>query len=330
MCLWGSRVILAIFQFYLINCIGGYSESIGYMKLSVIEKTDNAPAFNLIFRIISPLVYIIIVSTIFYSIGLDTFVKNIYWVNIIYFMFRIFYNVARGRALLLNWSMQIFHFLLVTLLSIVIYENFIKIKKNLLPDFSTISNELWLVIIFFIFHTLNRIDTSSRGTKKRKQRYAINKFNRINRLYGHLIMRAFKDKPTRTMTYAIIIFEDFNRPKIVRIAENALSKLYDGELTLGIMQVKTSHKISDMESVKMGIEKIQQSALKAKKKYSASKKMKSKGDIEISKTAVAQRREITYLTEIVKDYNKGDDYFSEVFRLFLQLKSLDEHKLIKI
>ena len=40
-------------------------------------------------------------------------------------------------------------------------------KKPLIPDFNTISNELWIIIGLFIFNIINKIELSE--TKKKKE-----------------------------------------------------------------------------------------------------------------------------------------------------------------
>ena len=48
---------------------------------------------------------------------------------------------------------------------------------------------------------------------------------------------------------AILIYEDSNRPKIMRIIENALVLLLKQEFTVGIAQVTSDIPLSDKESI---------------------------------------------------------------------------------
>lgn len=97
---------LGIGLFFLINWIGKHSYSIGYLEISMFIKTEEAPALNFLIRVLTPVVYIILVSTIFYYFGLDKYVWNIFLVNIYYIVFRLLFNLLTNRGLLLNWYRQ--------------------------------------------------------------------------------------------------------------------------------------------------------------------------------------------------------------------------------
>ena len=56
--------------------------------------------------------------------------------------------------------------------------------------------------------------------------------------------------------YSILIFENFNRPRIIRWFERIWIRFSKEDLTLGIMQTKSSTPISDTESVKKGTQNL--------------------------------------------------------------------------
>ena len=57
---------LAVALFYLINWVGKHSYSIGYVEISLFIKDEDSPAVNFLIRVLSPIVYLIIVASIFY------------------------------------------------------------------------------------------------------------------------------------------------------------------------------------------------------------------------------------------------------------------------
>ena len=59
--------------------------------------------------------------------------------------------------------------------------------------------------------------------------------------------------------YAIMIYENFNRPTTQRWCENVLFCLGRRPMTLGIMQVSTTKFIHNAESVELGCRKIKES-----------------------------------------------------------------------
>lgn len=257
------QIILGIGLFFLINWIGKNSYSIGYMEISIFLKIEEAPALNFLIRVLTPIVYIIIVSTSLYYFGLDKFVSKIYLVNIYYILFRLIFNLATNRGLLLNWYRQFLYWTAIVVVSYFTYEKLIKVKANILPDFTTVSNELWIIILIFIFQVANNLRFSQEATQKRKDKYLKSRYHYFKRHFGRFIKELTKNEILESLVYAIIIYEDFNRPKLARQVENLKFRLTKKPHTLGVMQVRSEKLISDLESVKLGTEKI----VNAYKKY---------------------------------------------------------------
>jgi len=294
------HIILGVGLFFLINWIGKYSYSIGYMEISIFVKTEEAPALNFLIRVLTPIVYIIIISTGLYYFGLDKFVWNIYLVNIYYILFRLIFNLATNRGLLLNWYRQFLYWTAIVVISYFTYEKLIKVKANILPDFTTVANELWIIILIFIFFLVNNLRFSQEPTQKRKDNYLKSRYHYFKRFYGQLIKDLTNNEILESIVYAIIIYEDFNRPKIVRQIENLKFKLTKKPHTLGVMQVRSDKLISDLESVKLGTEKI----VNAYKRY-----------LENSTQRSSDYFEWNARNYIINDYNAGISYNEEVNEL---------------
>lgn len=295
-----AHIILGIGLFFLINWIGKHSYSIGYMEISIFVKTEEAPALNFLIRVMTPIAYIIIVSTTLYYFGLDKYVWNIYLINIYYIVFRLAFNLATNRGLLLNWYRQFLYWIAIVAISFFTYQKFIKVKANILPNFTTVANELWIIILIFIFQVANNLRFSQEETQKRKDNYLNNRYLHFKRNYGQLIKELTNNEIIESIVYAIIIYEDFNRPKIARKIENLKFKVTKKPHTLGVMQVRTDRFLSDNESVRLGTKKI----VKAYKNH-----------IEKLKETNESFYECAAIHSIIEDYNTGSSYNSEVSEL---------------
>lgn len=300
------HIILGVGLFFLINWIGKHSYSIGYMEISIFVKTEEAPALNFLIRVLTPIVYIIIVSTSLYYFGLDKFVWNIYLINIYYILFRLIFNLATNRGLLLNWYRQFLYWTAIVVISYFTNEKLIKVKANILPDFTTVANELWIIILIFIFQVANNLRFSQEATQKRKDKYLKSRYHYFKRFYGQLIKDLTNNEILESIVYAIIIYEDFNRPKIARQVENLKFKLTKKPHTLGVMQVRSDKLISDLESVKIGTEKI----VNAYKKY-----------LENPTENIGDNFDWYVKDFIISDYNAGTSYNGEVSELADTIKN---------
>ena len=301
------QVVLGIGLFFLINWIGKHSYSIGYMEISIFVKTEEAPALNFLIRVLTPTVYIIIVSTILYYFKFDKYVRNIFLVNIYYIIFRLFFNLITNRGLLLNWYRQFLYWIAIVVISYYTYIKLIATKANILPDFTTVSNELWIIILIFIFQVANNLRISKEATKKRKDTYLKSRYNYFKRLYGPLIKELTKNEILESISFAVLIYEDFNRPKVARIIERLKFRLTQKPHTLGVMQVRSEKLIDDFESVKLGTERI----VEAYNDYLRKNEENSSDYFEW----YARRH-------IVENYNTGINYQLEVSQLSDMIKKI--------
>lgn len=326
---------LGTLLFFIINWIGRHSYSIGYMEISMFLKVEEAPAFNFLFIILGPIVYIFILSAIFYNFELERYVKNIYLISIYYISFRLIFNLLTNRGLLLNWGRQFLQWIAIISICYFGYSKIIINRTNLLPDFNSLSNELWIIILIFLFQVLNGIRISSENTIKRKRRYILQRYNFFYHKYQKLLDVKISDKKLQALVYAIMIYEDFNRPKAARLIENIRFIISKKEHSLGVMQVKSSKLINDKESVSLGIDKIVASfnnqipkILKEKKEQVKENKLRTKAifnqtgymmpELNDSEENISIE-DYELVNAILNDYNPDYDYVYEVKELHDQI-----------
>jgi hypothetical protein len=292
-----TQLALGILLFFIINWIGKQSYSIGYMEISMFVKVEEAPALNFLMRVLSPIVYIIIISAILYYFKLDKFVTNIYYINIYYIIIRLLFNLVSNRWVLLNWYQQSLYWITIITISYFAYEKIIKVKTNVLPDFTTIANELWIIIIIFLYQVTNNIKVSEDSGNKRKSQYLISRYKHFNRKYGNIINNKCKNNILEAIVYSVLIYEDFNRPKVIRYIENIKQRVSGKSHTLGVMQVLSQKVISDEESVIKGTDKI----INAYHKY-----------VQHIKQCNEDFSDYSAYATILNDYNRGVNYRTEV------------------
>jgi hypothetical protein len=226
-------------------------------------------------------------------------------VNVYYIVFRLVFNLITARGLLLNWKRQFLYWVAIIVVSFFTYDKLIKVKANILPDFSTIANEVWIIVLVFIFQISNNIRVSQDETSKRKQNYIKSRYLYFKQLYGKTISEITKNDVLESITYAILIYEDFNRPKLARLIENVKFRLTKTPHTLGVMQVYTHKYLTDMESVILGTKKI----------------------VNAYNTIIAEAKEQNedynewrVILKIIEDYNIGSSYSYEVSQLADSIK----------
>lgn len=246
---------LAILLFFIMNWIGKNSISIGYMQLSVVFETDSAPAFNFIFKVLGPVVYLILCVVLFQTIGLNILVDKCYFIVIYYWAFRFLWNLVANRLKLFNWFQQILYWASSIGLAFWIYSNIEKVDK-ILPDGKGLIDQMWILIIAFLYAVVNKLNIGEYRTIKRKDNYLTSRYDKFHAKYNDIIQSAFNNSFYEALTYAIMIYEDFNRPYLIRKIEDLSFRITKKPHTLGIMQVKTERYINDEKSLRLAIAKI--------------------------------------------------------------------------
>jgi hypothetical protein len=300
---------LGVLLFFIINWIGKHSYSIGYMSISVFAKVEEAPAFNFLIRVLTPVVYLFISASILYSLKLDKYVNQFYLVSVYYIVFRLIFNLLTGRGLLLNWYSQLFYWISIILVSYFAYKKLIIHRENLLPDFTTVANELWIVILIFLFHITNNVQISSKGTIRRKEKYLTTMVISFKRKYANLIDEKVSNEQIKGLIYSILVVENFNRPKVARWVEYLRFFITKRPHTLGVMQFYSSTYINDFESINLGIDKINLAYRKINLELNNGQKGKYYSDWN-------------FRDELAGTYNSGAMYSEEIQEMWREIMDL--------
>jgi hypothetical protein len=303
--LFYTHSLLAVSLFLILNWIGKHSIHAGYIRMSVLAKADEAPAFNFLYRAFSPVAFITVVSAIAYTMKMDWVVQDIYFVVIYYFAFRLTFNLLTGRGKLLNWFTQLAYISVSVPMSYYVYNTLIIHKEFLFPTADELGGAIWLAIVAYAYKTFNSVKLSDERTKARKENYLKDRYNAYKTAYGEVIEEVAETKEQEVLIYAVLIVEAFNRPRVYRLVENILF-FFGLAKTLGVMQVTTDHFITDKESVRLGAEKIVRDYLQAKLKVEAR---------PYPGGSWAIRREVIEL------YNPDGEYIREVYGLYQEIKS---------
>jgi hypothetical protein len=287
---------LAVILFFGVNWIGEHSSTFGYLRLSLHVREIPAPAFNFVLKALAPTVYIIIVATTCYVLKRDSLVRDIWLVPVYYFAFRLLFNIAFGRAALLDWFSVLKQATVGIGAAYLAYVHFILPRRPLLPGVQTVGDQLWVIVALFIYAVLNDVRTPSPRSARRKKQYLRSRFDHFKHQYGDLIENQFPERYVELVAYAILIYETFNRPWLARLFERAVFPWWSH--TLGPMQVNTKTRISDRESVVVGTQHLRRS-------------------FEMTNEELLGKRAARYtvIRLAIAKYNRDENYLGEVFQV---------------
>ena len=165
------HIIIAFCLFLLINWLGSKSGPLdmGYVQISLDFHDDAAPAFNYLFKVLSPVIAMIVLYAIFEHSSLGSLNTNIYWVVIDYWIIRLIITIVKGRLRLVNWVVQIIYWVSSIGLAWCAYSLFD--KTSVLPSASSMVDEMWLIIILFLYSVFNKMGGPRENTRKRISSY---------------------------------------------------------------------------------------------------------------------------------------------------------------
>lgn len=268
--------------------------TINYSSFEFSDIGAKPYGLNILIKIICPTIFIIILAGIFYNFKLNSFVEDIYLITIFYFLIRWFIIIGvLSRKELTNWNREIVIFIITISINLFLYYFFIKKTTQIFISLDELRDAIWISIITFIIVIIrdfvyNYIYIDNDKQEYRKEKYILKKYEYFRNKYDDIITT--KNKELHEIVYAIMIYENFNRPFLIRIVEK-IKLLFAGEATLGIMQVSSRVPINDRTSVKLGYQIL-------KKSYFDNRKhIKEKDKI---------------LRETVSSYNYGEKYLNEV------------------
>lgn len=302
------HLVTAIIMFFIVNWMGAKSVSIGYLQMSIVVEEESFPAFNFLFKAIAPVILMILFVAIAQAVDFESFTSHCYLIVVYYWLIRICVVILFGRRTLTNWATQLFYWIISIGLSIYVYKLIDKVDK-ILPDPTSLRDEMWILIILFIYSTINKMTFGRTSTIKRKEKYLNKTHKNLKYKYDKTILKECENYFFIQVVYAIMIYENFNRPKIVRWIEYICFRITKKPHTLGIMQVATSKMINDEQSISLAINKII-------------------SDCENIIQEYAKNEESFYLDTVVakiaEKYNKDDDYVEEVGQIFSTISDTEK------
>ena len=303
------HAVAAIFIFLIINWIGEKSVSIGYMQMSIVVEEESYPAFNFLFKAIAPVIIMILFVALAQAVHFDSFTVHCYLIVVYYWIIRVCVVILYGRGSLTNWITQLFYWISSIGLSIYIYNRLIDKVDKILPDPESLRDEMWILIILFLYSTFNKMTFGRTGTLKRKEMYLNKTYTHLKSKYDKTISKECCNYFFIQVIYAIMIYENFNRPKIVRWIEYIHFWITKKPHTLGIMQVTSSKWINDEQSISLATDKI----------------ISDCGCIihEYAKKEESFCLE-TVVSKIAGKYNKDDDYVEEVGQIFSAISDTEK------
>lgn len=241
-------VALSIGLFYAMNFTGTSFRE--YQVASLTSNEETSPAFNLLFRILMPNVYVVICGFFFKILEYPSIISYLWIIVPIQITIRLIFNLRRLK--IIHWPRFIFTAVVSTSIAYFAARRILETGTLLFPDLSTLGGEFWVLVIIYLYTSFSHLLANSLKSENKEISYINHSYIKIKNQFGSDIEKYDLWPKQQAFIYALIIVENFNRPLGVRITERLTSCFRDFG-TYGIMQVRSKKPLSDSESINQGI-----------------------------------------------------------------------------
>lgn len=266
----------------------------GYRSFSPSNTEKMDFSFNFIYALLFPSIFLLMCCMVLKYMNIEI---PMLWVIVpLYYVIRDLIIIIDGKWCFVTVWRDVFCFVFGTILSYGVV-NLFSLYWNRIDPVGALIDNLWIVIFAFVYAIVKSLASSvaTVDTEKKNALYMGISHAKHKAKYDDVIRGALGEEYERLapIVYAIIVAEDYNRPKLTRAIEYFVFITTPVKKTrsLGVMQYRTNKYITSEESVFLGTKKILE-------KY----------------------KETYDFNEIVQDYNDGEDYVEIIsdiiYRLF--------------
>lgn len=227
----------------------------------ILTKLENKKKDCLIDYIIISNIYIIFLSGIFDFYSLTTNNDNIFLIILFLVIGKILYlTLVKERTILKNNEYNLKKYLITLLTSYLINILVINQVDNILPSMEHIKLIIWLFIIGYILFYIKKnieikVPTDNNISFHQDKEYIVMQYAKYKNKYNNLVTSKHQD--INLLTYSIMIYENYNKPELIRKIDNLKYKFFHEEAKFGIMQLTKKQPITDEESIILSIKKLE-------------------------------------------------------------------------
>ena len=236
----------------------GYSIII-YIILSIIlnfilNKLEEEKENNFYDYIVVSNIYILILSGIFSHHSNNIFLVILFQVmgNILYITY------VKEIPVLNNNIYNISKYLLSILIAYLLNINFVNKVDSIFLNEEQLKLIIWIFItcyLYFSFKDNFKLKVTGVKTKKfyQDEEYIVMQYAKNKYKYNNFVNS--KNKEINLLVYAIMIYENYNRPKLLRKYDEIKYNIFSKKGKFGIMQINSNEYINDIESINLTIKK---------------------------------------------------------------------------
>ena len=219
--------------------------------LNIIENKTS----ERINRILIPTIYTIIVAALIPSIKTNIFLIPVFEVFI-----RNFYMTAVLNKNNINTKTMLIDSILSIIFALIVYNYFISNVEDVIPTPESIKPFLWFLMLIYLVIVFKKVNKDqehivTKKTKEKVRENTIMQYAKFKTKFNNLIKS--RNGTINVLTYAIMIHEDYKKPKLYRKFSEYIGMVTKRETKYSILQVPSYTHLTDEQAIVMTINKFE-------------------------------------------------------------------------
>lgn len=226
--------------------------------LQIIEKKKKDIFLN---DIIISNIFMLILAGIFSTYHLTENNDNIFLIIFFQILGSVFYKQCIQEISIWQYNDNLIKRYLITLGSAYLLNIlFINQTQNVFPNMEGFKLILWLLIIEYLYFSFKDYIKKNHHHNNqimfyKDQEYIVMQYAKLKTRYRREVHSKYRELVP--LVYAIMIYENYTRPEILRKLDHYKYQAFREQGKFGIMQIYSAYEISDAESIKLAIKKLE-------------------------------------------------------------------------
>ncbi len=220
-----------------------------------VEKYNFTKSQNIILSMI----YLLIIAGIFSRIGIADFNENIFMIIVFELFCQLIYiSYFLEKDFFNKEERYLTFYIFKIILAFIINQELINKVNDVFLSGEDLKIIVWLLIIVYLYQLFKDKETNNSIVKKDtviSRENIVVSFAKLKLIYDDDI--AIEKESKKLVLYAIMIFNNYKRPKLFRKFDDILFRFNNKPRKLGIMQVISKKYINDYESIDIVSKKIE-------------------------------------------------------------------------
>lgn len=275
--------LLLAFTLYIINFFLGevqyrYRDSLfTYSRFSFDFEKEGNFSGNFFLKIVNPSIYLAICSASLQGILSEQTFSVIWLVVPFYWLFRFLYIITFNKVHIINWIYEIASLILILshALSFIIFWLIIMplydSNEGIFISLPALRDAAWYAILAYVVVMIWKLcksafNSSQVYSEEKHHEIVVSRYKKFKEKYDSLVFSCFSslhftyssnETKLKCLVYSIMIYEDYNRPPMVRAIESFIKHIFPHrKMSLGIMQFQTTTYVNDEQSIKLAVDKL--------------------------------------------------------------------------